>query len=113
MSYKLGMILSMVMVVLFFLLGGDMLCLSSAYSNLDSTSVTISYVIAKSGRVDNEFINTLESKYNVNFVSISPTNPVRGDVVDFVISREYDPLIMSSSNITIISSRSTVIGYYG
>ena len=113
MSYKLGLLLSMVMIVCFFLLGGDMLCLSSAFANLDSASVTIGYSIAKSGRVDDDFLDALEDKYKVTFLSVSPINPIKGDIVDFVVSRKYNPLIMSSSPITIKSSRSTVIGYYG
>jgi len=113
MSYKIGLILSMFITVVFFLLGGDMICLSTAFSNLDSTSITIGYVIAKAGRVDNEFITTLEETYNVTFLTISPTHPVHGDVVDFVISRQYNPLILSNTVITIKSSRTTVIGYYG
>lgn len=113
MSYKLGLILSMGLVVAFFLLGGDMLCLSSAFANLDSTSVTIAYAISKTGRVDTEFLTTLESTYNIKFLELSPSNPKKGDIVDFVISSEYDPLIMSNSVLTLKASRSAVIGYYG
>ena len=113
MSYKLSMILSLLFVVAFLLLGGDMICLSAAYSELDSTSITIGYLIAKSGRVDDDFISTLEEKYLVTFESISPSNPVVGEVVDFVIYREYDPLIMASSSIYIKAQRTTVVGYYG
>ena len=113
MSYKLGLILSMVITVMFFLLGGDMICLSSAYSDLDATSITVGYMIAKAARTDSEFISTLEDKYHIHFLTISPSNPVYGDVVDFVISRDYDPLILSNNLITLKASRSTVIGYYG
>lgn len=113
MSYKIGMILSMVMVVAFFLLGGDMLCLSSAYSYLDSASVTIAYSISKTGRVDLRFLTDLSLKYGIKFISVTPFNPVQGDVVDFVIGKDYNPLILSNTVITLKASRSTVIGYYG
>ena len=113
MSSKLGLMLSMIFVVMFLLLGGDMICLSASYSQLDSTSIVIGYVIAKSGRVDSEFISTLEEAYHVNFLTISPANPSTGDVVDFVIYRNYDPLIMSSEPIMLKASRSTILGYYG
>ena len=113
MSYKIGLILSMVFVVMFLLLGGDMMCLSAAYSYLDSNSISIGYLIAKSGRVDNEYLSNLEEIYKVHFQSISPQNPVSGDVVEFTIYRMYDPLIMSSGEIKLTASRTTVIGYYG
>ena len=113
MSYKLSVMLSMLFVVAFFLIGGDMICLSAAYSELDSASITIAYLIAKTGRVDNEFITYLSNTYKVNFLTISPSSPLMGDVVDFVIYRNYDPLILSNEPMVLKASRSTVIGYYG
>ena len=113
MSYKLGLILSMVFVVLFLLLGADMMCLSAAYSYLDSNSISIGYLIAKTGRVDSEYLSYLEDIYNVKFLSISPSSPQIGEVVEFTIYRMYDPLIMSKTDIRLVASRTTVIGYYG
>lgn len=113
MSYKLGLILSMVFVVMFLLLGGDMMCLSAAYSYLDSNSISIGYLIAKSGRVDEEYISFLEETYNVNFETISPTSPSAGDVVEYTIYRYYHPLIMANHDVKLSASRTTVIGYYG
>ena len=113
MSYKLGMMISMIFVIAFLLLGGDMMCLSAAYSQLDATCISIGYVIAKSGRVDNQFIAMLEENYKVTFLTITPSSPSVGDVVEFVIYRNYDPLIISNEPIQIKASRTTVIGYYG
>lgn len=113
MSYNLSLILSMVFVVGFVLLGGDMFCLSIAYSSLDSASIAISYLIAKSGRTDDEYLTILENKYNVVFESVNPDPPNPGDVVDFVIYRMYHPLIISSTDMKLEASRSTVVGYYG
>ena len=113
MSYKFGLILSMVFVVMFLLLGGDMMCLSAAYSYLDSHSISIGYLIAKTGRVDSEYISYLEESYKVHFESISPTEPVIGDVVEYTIYRYDHPLIMASHDVKLTASRTTVIGYYG
>ena len=113
MSYNLGMIISMVFVVAFILLGGDMFCLSASYSSLDSASISIGYLIAKSGRVDNEYLSSLEEHYKVNFDSISPASPTPGEVVDFTIYRMYSPLVISNNEIKLVAKRSTVIGYFG
>ena len=113
MSYNLGMILSMILVIAFFLLGGDMIALSYCYSNLDSSAITIGYIIAKEGRVNDDIITRIEETYHVTFENISPKNPSVGDIVDFVICRYYDPLIMSTEPIKLEASRSTVVGYYG
>ena len=113
MSYNLGMIISMIFVVAFVLLGGDMYCIQSAYSNLDNASIAIGYLIAKSGRVDNDYLTMLEENYKVTFDHISSTSPQVGEVVDFTIYRMYSPLIMSVNEVKIVANRSTVIGYYG
>ena len=113
MSYNLGIIISMVFVVAFVLLGGAMFCLSSFYSNLDNTSIAIGYLIAKSGRADKEYISYLETNYKVTFESITPASPTVGEVVEFTIYRMYRPLVISSNDIKVVASRSTVIGYYG
>ncbi len=113
MSYKMGLILSMVFVVSFLLLGADMMCLSAAYSYLDSHSISIGYLIAKSGRVDSDYISYLEEAYKVRFESISPTDPAIGDVVEYTIYRYYHPLIMANHDVKLTASRTTVIGYYG
>ncbi len=113
MSYNLGIIISMIFVVAFVLLGGDMYCISSAYSSLDNTSIAIGYLISKTGRVDNEFIDQLENNYNITFESINPSSPQVGEVVDFTIYRFYSPLVLSDSQIKLVAKRYTVIGYYG
>ena len=113
MSYNLGMILSMLFVVAFILLGGDMFAISTCYSNLDNTSIAIGYFIAKTGRADRDYLAHLEEKYNVTFESISSTYPNPGDVVDFTIYRFYRPLIITTNNIKVVARRSTVVGYYG
>lgn len=113
MSYNLSMILSMLFVVAFILLGGDMFALSSAYSSLDTASISIGYLIAKSGRVDNEFISSLEENYKVTFDNISPSNAQIGEVIQFTIYRMYHPLILSTSDVKLVASRTTVVGYFG
>ena len=57
MSYKIGLILSMVFVAMFFLFGADLISIQSVYSSLDSKANNISYLISRSGVIDEEFIN--------------------------------------------------------
>ncbi len=90
-----------------------MLCLSSAYSDLDSTAISIGYIISKRAITEDFFLRSLESKYNVTFESVMPKKPQIGDTVEFVIYRMYDPLIMSSHEFKITARRTTVLGYYG
>lgn len=113
MSSNLGTILSMIFVIAFILLGGDMMCLSAAYSALDSTAITISYLISKEASVDEDFLTYLEEEYSITISNIRPQNPTYGDVVDFTIYRNYHPIVISSNDVVLKASRSTVLGYFG
>ena len=112
MSYKILLILSMVFVSLFFLFAGDMVSLQFAYSNLDATSITISHIISESLSVNDQLINKIETKYNVDFTLLNEEEPLFGDVVDFVISTHYQSIVLSNNAMLISVKRSTVLGYY-
>ena len=102
----------MVFVVMFFLFAGDMISLQFIYSDLDAKSVTISYLISEKGKIDDQLIAYVESKYNINFVSADNYSPLFGDEVTYVISETYKPLVMSSEELNVSIKRTTVIGYY-
>lgn len=112
MSYKISFILSMVFVTMFFLFSGDMISLQFIYSDLDAKSVTISYLISEHGSLDQSFIESIENKYNVDFVSADNYTPLFGDEVTYVIAKTYKPLMMSKETMTVSVQRTTVIGYY-
>ena len=112
MSYKISFILSMVFVTMFFLFAGDMISLQFLYSDLDAKSVTISYLISQHGKLDNEFIENIENKYGLDFVTADNYSPLFGDEVTYVIAKQYKPLIMSKDKMTIFIKRTTVIGYF-
>ena len=112
MSYKIGFILSMVFVVMFFLFAGDLISLQFIYSDLDAKSVTISYLISEHGSLDNSFINSIEAKYGIDFVTADNYSPLFGDEVTYVIAKQYKPLIISQDEMTLSIKRTTVIGYY-
>ena len=112
MSYKISLILSMIFVAMFFLFAGDMVSLQYIYSDLDAKATTISYLISKHGTLDDDFLNYVESKYRVDFVTADNYSPLFGDEVTYVIATEYKPLVMSKNIMTISIQRTTVIGYY-
>lgn len=112
MSYKISFILSMVFVVMFFLFSGDMISLQFIYSDLDAKSVTISYLISEHGGLDQPFIESIENKYNIEFVTADNYSPLFGDEVTYVIAKTYKPLMISKETMTVSVQRTTVIGYY-
>lgn len=113
MSYKISFLLSTLFIALFFLLGMDMMNIQYIYTDLDSKALNIAYTISKRGYITDDFIDEIESRYNVIFQEINPEEPMFGEVFDFIICRNYKPIILSQDSMTLKVKRSGVIGYYG
>lgn len=113
MSSKIGLIISMLFVAIFFLFGIDLICLEFNYSDIDSKSINISYYFSKSGRIDEEFVNTLEEKYNVDIIINNDRVPEFGEEINYLLVRDYKPIVLSNDPISIRIRRSAIVGYYG
>ena len=113
MSYKIGLILSMIFVALYFAFGADLLSLQSAYSVLDSKANNISYVISRNGVIDNDFINYIETTFNVTFDCQTNPYPTFGEKIIYTISTDYQPMVISKQKMTIAIKRMTIVGFYG
>ena len=113
MSYKVGLILSMVFISMFFLFGADLISIQSVYSSLDSKANNISYLISRSGVIDEEFINYVESYYYVDFDCPLNLTPTFWEEIIYSISTKYRPMIIDKQEMTIVISRMTVVGFYG
>lgn len=112
MSSKFGLILSMLFIALFFSMGIDMISVQIIYSDLDAKSAAISYRISEYGTIDNALISSIQADFSVKFECKSKCQPVFGDTVIYVISRDYRPLIIKSNQLTVSVERAAVIGYY-
>lgn len=113
MSYKIGLLLSMIFVALFFLFGADLISLQSAYSILDAKANNISYIISRNGVIDTNFMYYIETTFNVEFICDSNLAPEFGEKIYYEIQTKYYPLILSKEEMTISIQRMTIIGFYG
>ena len=113
MSYKIGLILSMIFVALFFLFGTDLITLESVYSNLDAKANNISYIISRTGVIDDDFINYVESTFSVDFDCPKNLSPEFGEKIVYQISTTYRPFVISKEEMTISVKRMTIVGFYG
>ena len=111
MSSKIGTILSLIFVTIFFVFGIDLLTIQVTFANLDSKAVSISYLISKKGMINNDLIDQIETTYNVDFVCLSNCTPLFGDIVDYQITSYIKPLIMSAESLPIGIRRQAIIGY--
>lgn len=112
MSSKIGTLLSFIFIAIYFVFGIDLMNLQFAYSDLDAKSVTISALISQQPSINSELETNIETKYGVSLTILNEEEPLFGDVIDFVISAEYKPLIISKETMTLQIKRSTVLGYY-
>lgn len=112
MSYKISLILSMIFVALFFLFGIDLISIQFAFSSLDSQSINVSYLISNHGTIDEDFINHVETRFDLDFTCLSNCNPQFGDIVEYTLSRQINTLVITKGPMDITIKRSAVIGYY-
>ena len=113
MSYKVGLIISMVFVSMCFLFGADLISIQSIYSSLDAKANNISYLISKNGVIDNRFKIQVQETYDVNFVCKNNPSPYIGEEITYTIFTNYQPLIINKRKMIIAITTMTVVGFYG
>lgn len=110
MGSKLGFILTLFFIIEVIAYSGDLYSIQAIHSALDSTALTVAKKVSLEGIISKETLSLIEK--NKATISIETTTASRpGDVFIFTLSREYDPLVMSQSTMTVTVTRSTVIGY--
>ena len=117
MSSKLGLILSLALIMFVFLFGVDLVMMQVVYANLDSLSETISFKISQNGVGDNGEIDAalifsvyLEYQVTLRSTNSYQTTYLEGDIYSYSLSKDYNPILISYSPITITITRYTVIG---
>lgn len=111
MSSKLGLVLSMIFVTMFFAFGLDLICIQFIYNDLDAKSIAISYKISQYGTVNESIKQNIEETFKVEFTCTGNCSPLFGDTVTYVISKQYKPMIIKQESMTISIERNAVIGY--
>ncbi len=111
MASKLGLMLSSVFIVFVLLTVGDLMCVSTIRSGLDSLAVTVGYRLAKDGYYSSDAANLI-SKYGATFTAITKSAPRVGDTYEFALSKEYTPLFMSKNTMVITVTHATIVGFY-
>ena len=113
MSYKLGLLLSLAFLMSLMLLFGDLLNVSIVKNALDSLATTVSYRIARDGRVSEE-TKSLIASYKATFEleDGAATSFRIGDTVVYYLRKDYDPFLLKKETMHIGVKRSAVVGYY-
>ena len=112
MGYKIGFVLSLLLVVELFVLAGDIFSAQIIYTNLDAVSITAGNIISTKGEITDDLKNYVRNETGGEITAIGNEAPMFGSVYTFKITKEFDPMNRFTSKTEIAVTRSVVIGYY-
>lgn len=112
MGYKLGFILSLLLVVELFILAGDLFSTQMIYTNLDAASITAGSIISSKGGITDEVRTFVRNETGGEIAAVGDETPLFGSIFTFKIFKYYQPMnsLLGESEISVV--RSVVIGYY-
>ena len=112
MGYKVGFVLSLLLVVELFVLAGDILTAQMIYTNLDAVSITAGNIISTKGEITEELKTYVRNETGGEISAIGDETPLFGSVYTFKIAKPYKPMNGFTGESDIVVVRSVVIGYY-
>ncbi len=111
MGSKLALIIGFGFIIMALCYAGDLIAIQVIHSQLDAISLTVSQHISYYGTLVQKTIDFVEKDGKTHIVSLS--GPVQiGEVYEYRLYREYDPLFMGDEVMEISIRRSAVVGYY-
>lgn len=112
MAYKVGFLLSLLLVVELFILAADVFSAQIIYTNLDAVSITAGNIISSKGEITDELRSYVRSQTGGEIKAVGNETPMFGSIYTFQISKEFDPINQFTKTSEIVVVRSVVIGYY-
>ena len=112
MGYKVGFVLSLLLVVELFVLAGDILSAQIIYTNLDAVSITAGNIISTKGEITEDLKSYVRSETGGEISAVGDETPLFGSVYTFQISKDFNPMNGFTKQSQIVVVRSVIIGYY-
>lgn len=112
MGYKIGFILSLLLVVELFILAGDVFSSQVIYTNLDAISITAGNIISSKGGITDEVRTFVWNNTGGEITAVGDEAPLFGSIYTFKISKQYKPMNSFAKETEISVVRSVIIGYY-
>lgn len=112
MGYKVGFLLSALLILELFILAGDVFSAQVIYTNLDAVSVTAGNIISSKGGITQDLINLVYDQTGGIISAAGDETPLFGSVYTFKISKWYEPMSRFNREYEISVVRSVVIGYF-
>jgi len=112
MAYKVGFVLSLLLVVELFILAADIFTAQIIYTNLDAVGITAGNIISSKGEITDELKTYVRTQTGGEIEAVGNETPLFGSIYTFKISRTFDPINQFTNTTEITVVRSVVIGYY-
>lgn len=112
MGYKIGFLLSLLLLAELFILAGDIFSAQVIYTNLDAVSITAGNIISSKGSITDEVRAFVLEQTGGEITAVGDEAPLFGSVYTFKISKNYKPMSKFNKEYEISVVRSVVIGYY-
>ena len=112
MGYKIGFVLSLLLLVELFILAADVFSAQIIYTNLDAASLVAGNAISQSGGITEEVVRYIEETTGGYIVNITTGTPRFGDIYEYKVARSYQPMTAFGEEREISVIRGVVIGYY-
>ena len=81
------------------------------YSVLDTAAVTAGHLISLEGGISKQTRNYVRECAKADILAIGKDYVEVGGIVEFVVVRKYEPIIISRDTMVLEVSRSVMIGY--
>ncbi len=111
MSYKMGLLLSVVFLMSVFLFGADLLILNATYQTLDAIAMYVGNRVSYDGWLSpatKEYV----VKQGATLTLESSSTPAVGETFTFAVQKTYTPIIMKKSPFNVRVVRSCIVGFY-
>ena len=112
MGYKIGFILSLLLLVELFIFAGDIFSSQVIYTNLDAVSITAGNIISSKGGITDEVRTFVMTNTGGEIEAVGDETPLFGSIFTYRISKNYKPMNFLTGDSEISVVRSVVIGYY-
>jgi len=112
MGYKVGFVLSLLLVIQLFVLAADVFTAQIIYTNLDAVSITAGNIISSKGEITDELRNYVRSQTGGEITAVGDETPLFGSIYTFQIAKQFNPINRFTKGSEIVVTRSVIIGYY-
>ena len=112
MGYKVGFLLSLLLVIQLFVLAGDIFSAQITYTNLDAVSITAGNIISSKGEISDDLKIYVKNLTGGEISAVGEQTPMFGSIFTFKIAKEFKPMNKITGTTEISVVRSVVIGYY-